>query len=101
MKMLLDEGFEFENYVDIFDAGPLVEARKEDIKTIVESRLVVVSNIGEVKEDKEYLMASGAVESFRCSRGLGEVRDAEIKINNDVAAALTVSVGDEIRIVEW
>ena len=38
MAMLMQEGFRFENYVDVFDAGPQVVAETAGIKTIAASR---------------------------------------------------------------
>jgi arginine N-succinyltransferase len=37
-SMLLDEGFEADTYVDIFDGGPTVEARAAMLKTVASSR---------------------------------------------------------------
>lgn len=39
MAMLIQEGFLFENYVDVFDAGPQVVAQAAKIKTIATSAL--------------------------------------------------------------
>lgn len=101
MKMLKDEGFEYENYVDIFDAGPLVEARKQDIRTIGESRVVELANVDDVKNGKEFLIAAGAVESFRCTRGICHVEGNAITVEQGVSEALKASTGDPLRIVEW
>ncbi|WP_418138573.1 arginine N-succinyltransferase [Marinomonas sp. RS-M-Aa-14] len=37
--ILLNEGFEFRGYVDIFDAGPTIEARTESLHTIAEQKM--------------------------------------------------------------
>ena len=35
-NMLLKEGFSFRGYIDVFDGGPLVDARIDEIKTVQE-----------------------------------------------------------------
>lgn len=36
--ILMDEGFESEIYVDVFDGGPIVEARVSSLRTVMQSR---------------------------------------------------------------
>ena len=38
MRMLEHEGFAFENYVDIFDGGPTMTARTDQVRTVREAR---------------------------------------------------------------
>ncbi len=40
LAMLKSEGFDFNNYVDIFDGGPSVSAKIKDIRAVRESRLL-------------------------------------------------------------
>jgi arginine N-succinyltransferase len=42
-SILLDEGFDTETYVDIFDGGPTVEARVAMLKTVAASRRLVAA----------------------------------------------------------
>ena len=41
-ELLLKEGFRYEGYVDVFDAGPQVQAHPGEIATVRNSRLVRV-----------------------------------------------------------
>jgi arginine N-succinyltransferase len=41
--MLFKEGFHYENYVDIFDAGPTVHSYVENIETIKHSYQKILS----------------------------------------------------------
>ncbi len=45
-SILLDEGFDTETYVDIFDGGPTVDARVAMLKTVARSRRVVADDAG-------------------------------------------------------
>ncbi|WP_336145762.1 arginine N-succinyltransferase, partial [Klebsiella pneumoniae] len=44
--ILMREGFETDNYIDIFDGGPTLHARTSGIRSIAQSRVVPVK-IGE------------------------------------------------------
>src|SRR5690242_13081852 len=46
LRMLEQEGFHFDRYIDIFDGGPTVTARTDDIRTIREARADQVVEIG-------------------------------------------------------
>lgn len=99
--MLIDEGFEWDNYIDIFDGGPLVDAKTSQIRTIRESRVKRVFAIGEAEGGETMLMASGAVSSFRCVREKAQIDGESAIISRETAKALNVKVGDEIRCVKW
>ena len=99
-KMLLDEGFEFTDYVDIFDAGPLVEAKKSSIKTISDSVVYRVASI-EDNEGPSWLLASGSIDTFRCARGKAKVNNENISLEPAVAETLGLSVGDAVRGIVW
>ena len=47
LRMLEQEGFVYDRYIDIFDGGPTVTARTDDIRTIREARTDTVVEIGE------------------------------------------------------
>ena len=47
LRMLEHEGFVFDRYIDIFDGGPTVTARTDDIRTVRESREEKIAEIGE------------------------------------------------------
>lgn len=100
-EMLIAEGFEYKNYVDIFDAGPLLEAKKENIKSIRESRLYKIDQIEENIAGKEFLLASGAIESFKCVRSSVRLAGDTLALEAPAARVLGVNIGDEIRGVSW
>jgi len=99
--MLIDEGFEWDNYIDIFDGGPLVDAKTSQIRTIRESRVKRVFAIGDAEGGEAMLMASGAVSTFRCVREKAQIDGESAIISKETAKALNVKVGDEIRCVKW
>ncbi len=94
MRMLENEGFAFENYIDIFDGGPTMTARTDQVKTIRDARSDAVAGIGE--GGVRSLVATGAWQDFRCA--FGEVSFAEdgVVLNAAAARALALGTGDRI-----
>ena len=99
--MLIEEGFEWDNYIDIFDGGPLVDAKTSQIRTIRESRAKKVFAIGEVENGDVFLMAAGAVSTFRCVREKAQIDGDSLIISGATAKALNVKPGDVVRCVAW
>lgn len=100
MTILLKEGFRYNHYIDIFDAGPTIEAPIEHIQSITQSMLVTVSGIDNHKKSPiHYLISNDAID-FRATiapLSLDKEQQACI-LNQDTATALQVSPGDTIRI---
>ncbi len=63
LRMLEHEGFVFDRYIDIFDGGPTVTARTDDIRTVRESREEKIAEIGEGGTQK-ILAAAGELEGL-------------------------------------
>src|SRR5690606_28058886 len=65
LRMLEAEGFRCRGYVDIFDAGPTVEAEVENLRSVRESRRVQVE-IDRVDEASErFIVCNTSVANFR------------------------------------
>lgn len=102
-KMLLGEGFEFNNYVDIFDGGPLVATKKKNIRTIRESKMLTVAAADDLAGDlaEKRLMAAGGIQDFRCIAAPSIVDGDKVVIDGEALAALGVNEGDHIRVSYW
>lgn len=97
-RMLIDEGFRDDGYVDIFDGGPLVTAHQQDIKAIHESRIVKVADGAAGAGASDMLIARGTGAAFRCARGGSEFTDnGELRLAEPLMRALNVAAGDEVR----
>ena len=102
-RLLEQEGFRFENYVDIFDGGPTLEARIQDLRAVRDSRLVLAT-IGTPKganEGAQYLVSNAKLDDFRCiliqratPPGSGLV------LSQEEADALLVKHKEPLRVVE-
>ena len=93
MRMLENEGFAYEKYVDIFDGGPTMTARTDRVKSIEqarESRIITCDRDG----GAESLVAAGRLGEFRCAYGdVREVGDG-IVLGDGCAKALGVGEDD-------
>lgn len=99
LRMLEDEGFYFDRYIDIFDGGPTVTVDTDDIRTVRESTLETVCEIaagGKVKA----LVATGRLKNFRaCCASVRRLPKKGVAIDPEAADLLEAKIGDEIVVV--
>ncbi|MBA2650059.1 MAG: arginine N-succinyltransferase [Legionella sp.] len=100
MKILLKEGFRYNHYVDIFDAGPTIEAPLENIKSIGLSQLFKIIKLRDDVTSIDYLLANLQVE-FRATLGSALIDPVGFTciISKEIADLLQVHTGDHLRIV--
>lgn len=94
MRMLENEGFAFENYIDIFDGGPTMTARTDQVKAIrdsVQSRVVALEGGGEPA-----LASAGRLANFRCAYGRVAPKGDGVALDPDCAKLLGVGEGDAL-----
>lgn len=107
MELLLAEGFEYENLVDIFDGGPLVRARVEKLKSVehmrcLPCRIVDLRENGNTGLDKSAiptLIANTELPRLNIQYAPALVGKKNVQISNETAAALGVTQGDTIALV--
>jgi arginine N-succinyltransferase len=99
LRMLEHEGFVFDRYVDIFDGGPTVTVRTDDIRTVREAREDKIAEIGEGGAVK-VLAASGRLKAFRsCCASIKRLPKKGIMIDPAAAELLEVGLGDTVLTV--
>jgi arginine N-succinyltransferase len=106
MRMLEEEGFAWEKYVDIFDGGPTMTVRTDQIRSVREAQDSVISAIderlGDHKEGEKRLVTVGALGDFRTAYGWVEKEGDAIRLDPDCARLLNVSKGDIVtHIARW
>jgi len=100
LKMLQDEGFMGSGMVDIFEAGPVVLAKRDEIRTVRESRRGVVQEIirGTLATDcKPALIMNPRVDSRTCRSSIDVLASGDVRLDEATAAALEVRLGDPVR----
>ena len=102
LKLLQAEGFTKSGYVDIFDAGPSVEAKIDNIRTVrISQRLPVEISTSISDEHADFLAINTKLDDFRAI-GLALQINAEkhvVQISEQAAKLLKVSNGEFIRFV--
>jgi arginine N-succinyltransferase len=98
--ILLAQGFEQLQEVDIFDAGPLLRGKLEDLKVVRQSRTAVVRSAAAViPVTAPSLLVSNAGLDFRA--GLGRVHvheDGSVSLAREMAEALSVEAGEKVAL---
>ncbi len=93
MKMLEDEGFACQGYVDIFDGGPTMSAETDRIRTIRESRELEVGAINGAVGNR-MMVASGHLQDFSaCYARISTSADGTVTIDDKAAEMLEVRQG--------
>ncbi len=103
LRLLEAEGFSRRGYVDIFDAGPTVEAERSQIRAVRNShkyQVLIDDSCGE-ESNQKYIICNTKVESFRATQVNLTVRETanQVVLTNDVAEALQVQQGDWVRLL--
>jgi len=99
LRMLEEEGFTYDRYIDIFDGGPTVTAATDNIRTVRDSASETVAEIGDGGRNKT-LVAAGRLTDFRaCFASVKRVPKKGLCIDREAAELLEVDVGDEILAV--
>lgn len=97
MHLLKKEGFNHEGYVDLFDAGPTVQANRHTIKTVRESRKGKIVALGKLEAPSHLICNTGKLSNFMVTMGPLEMQGEDVVITPQSAKALGVKVGDTVR----
>src|SRR6185503_10388275 len=100
MRMLENEGFTADGYVDIFDGGPTMAVATDQIRTIREAKDYVLSGTSDDEGGTRMMIAAGDREDF--AAGYGRVTpgaDGEAMLDAECAARLGIEIGDHFLAV--
>jgi arginine N-succinyltransferase len=98
LAMLEAEGFSYDNYVDIFDGGPTVTARTDQLRTIRDSRLARIAQLADSGDNfTPALLAAGRLTGFRAWLGHLAVDGDTVTLPAREAETMRLSPGDEVR----
>ncbi len=99
LHMLEQEGFQFQNLVDIFDGGPTVQCQTSEIRTIKQSRVCRVASIQKKVKGQKLLVANCEL-NFRATLGTVQLDDDDGAVIEEVTALrLNTKVNDRLRLV--
>ena len=104
LKLLKGEGMHFSDCIAIFDAGPLLEARVQDIRLVRDSRVYQVNISKREASGEPWLISSlpsdkRGIKDFRCLAGNVSFAGSQIiNLTQVQAENLQVADGDMIRV---
>ncbi len=96
MRMLENEGFRFEGYVDIFDGGPTMTAHTDEVIGVkeAESRKLLATNL---VEGERAIIATGRLSEYRACYGARQINDdGSITVDSLTADVLQLGQGDMV-----
>jgi arginine N-succinyltransferase len=92
--MLENEGFAWERYVDIFDGGPTMTARTDQVNTVRDAKAAKVAAVEAGGEAA--LVATGSLKEFRVTQGRVAVTGDSVAIDPRTAELLGIGIGDDV-----
>ena len=107
-RLLEQEGMHFEGYIDIFDAGPVLQARVSGLRALRDSSLVIAEEAAAtpaaaVAVAEPWLVSNTAMQDFRVIVTHGgpasDAAGAAIALTHAERAALLSHAGDAVRIL--
>lgn len=98
-KMLEQEGMHFEGYVDIFDAGPVLQGRVSELRSVRQSELMhaVLAADEPAPADVPTLVSNTDMKNFRMIVSASTPEAGVIALGADELALLGVQAGDVLR----
>ena len=101
LRLLQQEGFEHKGYIDLFDAGPTVEARLSDIYSVKNSTLAKVA-VKDVQGQQNILLCNTRIKDFRATitdKADFSAASQTLTLSPCVAEALELNNQDDVRFI--
>lgn len=101
MHMLESEGFRYEGYVDIFDAGPTVECNVEDVDAVARCGVykAAINDMKPAADAVTYLVSNTGIRNYRATLVSVSPANGAFPLDAETAEALHIADGDELRAV--
>lgn len=101
LELLEEEGFHFENYVDIFDGGPTVECRRNEIRSVRASERRFARIGKSMKRPRKCMLASTEAQGFRCCIDEAAFDEADrVILSDETARTMRIGSGEPVRVLE-
>jgi len=98
-RLLEQEGMHYEGYVDIFDAGPVLQARVIELRALRDSELAAVDadDVPESADDEPFLLSTTSMADFRVAAARVRPEEGRIGLSEACRRGLAVGQGDVVR----
>ncbi|MCW8278160.1 arginine N-succinyltransferase [Pseudomonas sp. PCH199] len=99
LKILTAEGFAHQGYIDIFDAGPLIEAPVSNIRTVRDSQLLELAIGTPDDQAPKWLIHNRRLENCRITTAPARQVGHSLMVDRLTAKRLQLQPGDSVRCV--
>ena len=96
-RLLEQEGMHYEGYVDIFDAGPVLQGRVSDLRAVRESVLAVADEGTPEGETEHMLVSNTQLDNFRMILTRAVPGSGRVLLSAQEMAQLHLRAGDTVR----
>lgn len=100
ITMLKEEGFSISDDIDPIDAGPILTAQTDNVCTIIHSKQDTLADITNAIESSENYIISNCKTDFRACYGKLTKTPQGIAMSKEIADALKIDNGEQIRYME-
>lgn len=101
LQMLYKEGFTFTGEVDPFDGGPKIGCPTNRIATIQSSVSAILDSFDDrICDERSYIISNTKMNFRACYGNLAILKNGLITLSKEVAQALHVNLGDQIRFIK-
>lgn len=102
MQLLINEGFHYNHYVDIFDAGPVLEAPLNQIQTFNACQAFTLKSTNKTIQSSTFMLAN-TQRPFRATRNQAELNTENNTciLTADTAKVLNLHLGDPVLIAPF
>ena len=106
LKILENEGFQYTGYVDIFDAGPCIQAHRDQINSIKNkqiAKVVQISADAELNSDantSRYIISNHQLIDYHAvAQPMQIITENQVSISQAVADCLQLKTGSELNYI--
>jgi len=96
MRLLQREGFIFSGTIDLFDAGPIMSAHRDTIRTIMNAKTAAISASPSGSQGEATLIASGKVKNFKAILTPAAVSNDQLLVLPNALHHLGVTMGSDV-----
>jgi arginine N-succinyltransferase len=96
-RLLEQEGMHFEGYVDIFDAGPVLQARVSELRAMRDSAVMTLDPAASSSDTEPLLVSNTVLQDFRMIVSQANPVSGKLALSASEMALLHCQSGDQVR----
>jgi arginine N-succinyltransferase len=96
-RLLEQEGMHFEGYIDIFDAGPVLQGRVSELRAVRDSALVTAAEGAPAAESEQTLISNTVLQDFRMIVAQSTPSAGAVALSAAQLELLHCAHGDQLR----